>query len=81
MNDDCSDAGLTTADGRYPPLNISLRVTAGADEQIVGSSLQTEVGVGIAQCLQGRSDNFGAAPGESQQLVTCPTHSLWHAPR
>jgi hypothetical protein len=48
-------------------LNVSLRVTAGADEQIVGSRLLTEVGVGIAQCLPGISDNFGAASGESQQ--------------
>jgi hypothetical protein len=47
-------------------LNVSLRVTAHAEEQIIGSRLQTEVGVGIAQCLQERSNNFGAAPGESQ---------------
>lgn len=50
------------------PLNVSLRVTAPADEQAVGSRLQTEVGVGIMQCVQGRSNNFGAVPGESQQL-------------
>jgi hypothetical protein len=49
-------------------LSVSLRVTAPADEQVVGSRLQTEVDVGITQCLQGRSNNFGAAPGESQQL-------------
>jgi hypothetical protein len=38
----------TAAYGRYPPLNISLRVTVCVDEQIIGRRLQPAVGVGIA---------------------------------
>jgi hypothetical protein len=47
---------------------MSLRVTARPDEQIIVKSLLAQVGVSIGQCLQGQSDTFGAAPGESRQL-------------
>jgi hypothetical protein len=61
-------------------LNVSLRVTAPADEQIIESRLQAEVGVGIAPLakslshLSCQSEHFGSMR-LSQRPCSTPAHS------